>query len=357
VIDQQRTVSVLPAPREWLLGTPEGPGGAFPGRTLDVYHLVAERGELTTGDVAVRLGLSGEQTQTIVAELVSLRLLSETEDGTFIAIPHSQAVHDLLAEEATALARAVDQLSDRRRRLHLVAENRSALDQSEASRISSTTLGRSAERGLFDPSRNASETIEAMHPGGAFSDELLERSLNRAVEDLKRGVRMRVVHQTSALGHPSIVAYLSELAAQGCRVRVRGDLPFRLILSDSTLAICSVPVSGTYSLRGQRVIGLLVRLFGTIWVDSVPLETALSRAGHEAGTAIQNCPARAGAGIGPAHEAILRLLAEGQKDQSIARSLGITTRTVTRRIGEIYELLGVESRFQAGIAAKELGIV
>jgi DNA-binding NarL/FixJ family response regulator len=61
--------------------------------------------------------------------------------------------------------------------------------------------------------------------------------------------------------------------------------------------------------------------------------------------------------LNPTQEAILRLLAEGETDQSIARSLGITTRTVTRRIGEIYEVLGVESRFQAGVAAKELGIV
>lgn len=76
------------------------------------------------------------------------------------------------------------------------------------------------------------------------------------------------------------------------------------------------------------------------------------------GIAAQGTPSQGrGVVLGPAHEAILRLLAEGQTDQSIARTLGITTPTVTRTISEIYELLGVESRCQAGVAAKELGIV
>jgi DNA-binding NarL/FixJ family response regulator len=68
-------------------------------------------------------------------------------------------------------------------------------------------------------------------------------------------------------------------------------------------------------------------------------------------------PERRSATLSQAHEGILRLLADGLTDQSIARSMGITTRTVTRRISEIYELLGVEIRFRAGIAARELGIV
>jgi DNA-binding CsgD family transcriptional regulator len=105
-------------------------------------------------------------------------------------------------------------------------------------------------------------------------------------------------------------------------------------------------------------MGLLVRILETTWVDSAPLEAALGRVGRGPVVGVAGgLPVGGGVVVGPAHEAILRLLAEGQTDQSIARALGITTRTVTRRISEIYDLLGVESRFQAGVAAKELGIV
>jgi DNA-binding CsgD family transcriptional regulator len=313
---------------------------------------------MSCGELAVQLGVSGVQAEAIVAELASLRLLRETDDGTFIAIAHSQAVDELLAEQAMLLARALDHLSQGRRRLHTVVENRSVLDPSEASRISSTMLGGAAGRGMFDLSRDAKDTISALHPGGSFGEELLERSLDRAVENLQRGVRMRVVHQSSVLGRPAIVAYLGELSALGCRVRLRDNLPFRMLLLDGTAAICSVPASGAYSLRGQRVMGLLVRIFETTWVDSAPLDTALGRVGRGPVVTAPSDPTQPrGVVLGPAHEAILRLLAEGQTDQSIAHALGITTRTVTRRISEIYQQLGVESRFQAGAAAKELGIV
>ena len=54
---------------------------------------------------------------------------------------------------------------------------------------------------------------------------------------------------------------------------------------------------------------------------------------------------------------ILRYLAEGETDRMIARRAGVTPRTVTRRISEIYQELQVESRFQAGVAAHRLGLV
>lgn len=332
----------------------------FPGATLDAYHLLAQQGELSLGQISTELRLAREQVQAIIAELASLKLIRETEDGGVVAIPHSQAIDDLLAEQALLLTHAVEYVSEGQRRLRTLVTNRTLLDPQEASRITSTTVGASAQRGMFELPGEATEAISAMHPGGTFRDDLLERSLARAEENLSRSVRMRVVHQSSVLRHPSVVAYLSELAALGCRVRLRDNLPFRLLLIDGTSAVCAVPSSGSYLLNGERVMVLLNRVFETTWVDAQPLDRVLSRT--EGGTVpAPTTPSEASEGrsivLSPAHEAILRLLAEGQTDRSIARSLGVTPRTVTRRIGEIYELLGVDSRFQAGIAAKEMGIV
>ena len=41
----------------------------------------------------------------------------------------------------------------------------------------------------------------------------------------------------------------------------------------------------------------------------------------------------------------------GAKDEQIARSLGVSLRTVRRRMADLFEELGVESRFQAGVEA------
>lgn len=338
---------------------PRADGADFPGTALDTYHLLARQGELTVAQIAGELNLSRDQVQAVIAELASLKLIRETENGDVVAIPHSQAIDDLLAEQALLLAHAVDYMTEGQRRLRMLVDNRSVLDPREASRISSTTVGGPALQGMFELPREAGDAISALHPGGSFSDDLLERSLVKAEENLTRNVRMRVVHQSSVLRRPAVVAYLSELAAMGCRVRLRDNLPFRLLLVDGTSALCAVPTTGSYLLRGERVMVLLNRVFETTWVDALPLERALAkpeRAALSASPAEGGGDGRTGV-LSPAHEAILRLLAEGETDQSIARSMGITTRTVTRRISEIYEVLGVESRFQAGIAAKELGIV
>jgi DNA-binding CsgD family transcriptional regulator len=331
-----------------------------PGMAPDAYQHLALQGGLTPGELKAGLDMSTEQTRAVIAELVGLRLVRETEVGRLVAVPPSQAIDDLLNEQAQVLTRAVHRLTEGQRKLRALIDNRSLLDPAEAARITSTVVGDGAS-GMFEPPGDATESISAMHPGGTFDDDLLNRSLARAEQNLARNLRMRVIHQTSALRHPAMVSYLTELAARGGRVRLRDNLPFRMLVVDGTTAVCTVPSSGSYLLKGERVMILLNRIFETTWIDALPLDRALAHAGKPLpATAAAEAPATSGrrpAGLSAVHEGILRLLAEGQTDRSIARAVGITTRTVTRRISEIYEVLGVESRFQAGIAAKELGIV
>ncbi|KMS88406.1 LuxR family transcriptional regulator, partial [Streptomyces regensis] len=55
--------------------------------------------------------------------------------------------------------------------------------------------------------------------------------------------------------------------------------------------------------------------------------------------------------------AVLDLLGQGAKDESAARQLGLSVRTYRRRVGELMAALGASSRFQAGVRARELGLV
>lgn len=52
---------------------------------------------------------------------------------------------------------------------------------------------------------------------------------------------------------------------------------------------------------------------------------------------------------------ILGMLASGASDATIARQMGVSQRTVERRIKVILDQLGAQSRFQAGMLAKERG--
>lgn len=48
---------------------------------------------------------------------------------------------------------------------------------------------------------------------------------------------------------------------------------------------------------------------------------------------------------------LLALFAAGVKDDAIARQFGISTRTLRRRIQDLYAELGTTNRFGAGVAA------
>ncbi len=52
---------------------------------------------------------------------------------------------------------------------------------------------------------------------------------------------------------------------------------------------------------------------------------------------------------------LLQQLAAGAKDEQIARALGISLRTVRRRVADMLIELGVDNRFQAGVEAVRRG--
>ncbi len=52
---------------------------------------------------------------------------------------------------------------------------------------------------------------------------------------------------------------------------------------------------------------------------------------------------------------LLQQLAAGAQDEQIARRLGVSLRTVRRRVADVMSELGAESRFQAGVEAAKRG--
>ncbi|WP_234104863.1 helix-turn-helix domain-containing protein, partial [Streptomyces venezuelae] len=54
---------------------------------------------------------------------------------------------------------------------------------------------------------------------------------------------------------------------------------------------------------------------------------------------------------------IVRLLADGVKDEAIARHLGVSSRTLSRLVSGLLDTLGVQTRFQAALRITELGLL
>jgi DNA-binding NarL/FixJ family response regulator len=61
------------------------------------------------------------------------------------------------------------------------------------------------------------------------------------------------------------------------------------------------------------------------------------------------------AGESATRRLLLEQLTRGAKDEQIARELGLSLRTVRRRVAEVLGELGADSRFQAGVEAVRRG--
>ncbi|GAA3128559.1 hypothetical protein GCM10020001_057710 [Nonomuraea salmonea] len=89
-----------------------------------------------------------------------------------------------------------------------------------------------------------------------------------------------------------------------------------------------------YLVRTPVIVGVLSTLFTELWARAQPLPWA-SRAD----------------GV----RQVLRLAAQGLCDDSIARQLGVSVRTVRARWADAMTELGAQSRFRAGVEAARRG--
>jgi DNA-binding NarL/FixJ family response regulator len=138
---------------------------------------------------------------------------------------------------------------------------------------------------------------------------------------------------------------MQRLVAAGMQLRVLPHVPTHLTICDRRFAVVPIDPDDRSTL-GSMFIGpsgaltALIELFECLWARAVPLG--------------------APAAPDPASEAEARLVAlltAGMKDESIARELGVSQPTVTRRITRLLGTLDAASRFQAGVQAARRGLV
>ncbi|MFI9273549.1 LuxR C-terminal-related transcriptional regulator [Kitasatospora sp. NPDC052896] len=136
-----------------------------------------------------------------------------------------------------------------------------------------------------------------------------------------------------------------ELLAPGegnCLVRTVWTELDEVLIIDEALALIPAPGAVRVTVvRHPVVVRQLALFFEAAWAQGAhPRESVLIP-----GTEVE------------LKQRIVRMLAEGAKDETVARRLGISLRTCRRHIAEILEQLGASSRFQAGVRAATLGAV
>lgn len=177
-------------------------------------------------------------------------------------------------------------------------------------------------RELID--RGSSEHL-AIYTGMSFDDDAVQQALPSARERRARGVRLRTIAPVGS-AEPDIPP--EDLAALDGDHRRLARPPLSLDIIDRRVALLPLdpacPEGDQLEVWAPSLVAGLLALFERQWADARPL----------------------GSGLAPRERAVIGLLAEGCTDAVVARTLGISERTVTSTVRGLLDRYGARSRFQ-----------
>ncbi|MFI5758056.1 LuxR C-terminal-related transcriptional regulator [Streptomyces sp. NPDC051569] len=315
--------------------------------TQAVYQTLLLQPDADISDISSHAGVTLDDTRRALDRLAGLALVRWGGDET-----SSPALNDpdtalsaLLARQQAEIAERQVQIEESRAAIAdlLTARTTSVKDQdrSDVERVIGLEAVRTRIEKLAEACR---EEVWSFNPGGPQSEQNLVRSrpLNR--ETLARGVRMRAVYLDSVRNDEPSLVHLKWLTEEGAEVRTQPVLPIRMIVIDRSIAVVPMDdrstAKGALVVTGRGMVAGLVALFVSTWKSAHPIGPRRCREPGQPSTQ---------------QRAALRLWAQGATDAVVARTLGISERTVRRISEALTERLGARSRFEAGARAMDIG--
>lgn len=166
----------------------------------------------------------------------------------------------------------------------------------------------------------------------------------------ERGVRYRSIVDRAFLEQPGAMEHLRDGLRFNEEVRLVSSLPMKLFAIDRLMAFVPLDLerpdtSPHLLVRRSALLDGLWTLFENLWQAAAPLLVA-ERGDIEEG----DVPVEGQIGD---DGTLLSLLAAGLNDKTIAGELGISPRTLNRRIAVLLESLDARTRFEAGWLARK----
>jgi DNA-binding CsgD family transcriptional regulator len=316
-----------------------------------LYKFAVEQPAWTRTQACSHLGFQRGYLDELIQSLEQLMLLRPSLDSNreFDASSPDAASSALLtAEDAELRRREAEQQRVRGELLALLPsyfEARQVRRQAEAiDVIEDVGMVRHL---LADQARRCQTEVNIAHPGSGMGEEGLARSLALDLMTLDRGVALRSVLQYSTRQHAPTQRYVSAVSRRGAEVRTAPIVPRQIIVFDREVAFLPPedgdPRGGAVLVREPAVVSYLMDSFELLWNSGRPFPMGSTNDTEEA--------------LEELTHSILEQMAEGAKDDVIARKLGISVRTCRRYIAELTNSLGAQSRFQAGALAQRNGLL
>ena len=161
-------------------------------------------------------------------------------------------------------------------------------------------------------------------------------------DSIAAGVEFRMLYDAQHAADTWGSYSIEQSVLAGEQARIRQTVPVKMMHVDDTVALVTIDHTGgrgALHIESPALLRLLAEWFDAMWnaPDTTPIG---GRVPDE---------------LTPVRQKVLTLLAAGLTDESIANHTGTAVRTVRRHVSAILEILQVDSRFAAGVAAVRRG--
>jgi DNA-binding CsgD family transcriptional regulator/sugar-specific transcriptional regulator TrmB len=318
---------------------------------VELYTFAIANPSWTPAEAGVDLHMDCGRLMAAVDLLRSLRLLrpSVHPSQEWDAVSPDTALAELLRDDEERLRQLQTEISDMREEISSLNpryfEARRARYPQEAIDV---VYDVGAVRLLLGGwSRQVERVVRIAHPGSGLDDSALARSLKLDLPVLRRGVCVRILLQHSTRNHQPTRHYVTTVAPAGAQVRTVPIVPRQLIVFDNRIAFIPLeggcPERGAVLVKEPAIIDYMIEIFELSWTTSRAFPGDHSYRVDDSQKDLW--------------KAILDHLSTGAKDDMIARRLGLSVRTCRRHIAAIMDMLGANSRFQAGVLMQQQGML
>jgi sugar-specific transcriptional regulator TrmB len=303
------------------------------------YRQLLLRHGATAAEMAAALDWTARKTNRVLAalELKGLATRSPERVPRYLPAPADIAIEAMILKRQGELQRARLTAS----RLHEQSLRGGHARKSEQ-RVVELVTGSEAQVRVYEQMQHAAqhEFLGIERPPYVMGVANRNAAQGRAIA---RGVVYRNICDTSTLELPGALDRLRDHTAAGETTRVFSGVPLKLVVVDRSIALIPLSLEHVYDasllVRSSTLLDALCQLFEMMWARATPLVFA----GDEAVLQADSGPRKPADG-----DRLLTMLAAGLNDKTIAHDLGISIRTLDRRVVELLKGLDARTRFQAG---------
>lgn len=307
------------------------------------YRMLVRLGEAPVAQLAEGLGVGDVVVKEVLAGLQELGLVTTLEGAPvrYAPTPPDVGFAPLLLGGLEALDRAREAVAQ------LTDEHRATTRRRDANQLVEVVTGTNAIRQqLRNLQLGTRSEILWFCRAGHVAMPSSENDEEFAM--LARGVSYRVIYEQALLEEPGMIDNLVLGIGAGEVARAAPALPVRMAISDRTIALCplvpgrdGVTEPTAALVRDSSLLTALLALFDSYWSSSSPLQVAPDETSRTAGISV----APSDPSTGDERE-LLSLLVAGVSDKAVASRLGVSIRTVQRRISELMAHTGAHTRMQ-----------